>query len=161
MVTLAVKLIRGGSPHLPWEYVGLAADTKPTDGVPPGSTFQELDGNMVKSMFSGTTWYPIIDRTSITGSLANVPVELQASKPESASAQDSQIATTEKTYTKALGATQIEVYVESGYVRVRTDGQPCTSTTGEPIASGFGSAWQAESISVFFVQESIVTVVSR
>jgi hypothetical protein len=88
-------------------------------------------------------------------------IQLTGSKVEKASAQDTQIATTEKTYTRADGASQIEVYVESGYVRVRTDGQPCTDKTGEPIAAGFGSGWQAESISVFFVQESIITVVSR
>ena len=98
---------------------------------------------------------------SIVGSLANIPVEIQACKPEVSSSQDSQIATTAKTYARTEGASQIEVYVESGYARVRTDGQPCTSTTGEPIASGFGSAWKTGSISIFYVQESIVTVVSR
>jgi len=64
---------------------------------------------------------------SITGSLANIPVEIQACKPEVSSSQDSQIATTAKTYARAEGASQIEVYVESGYARVRTDGQPCTT----------------------------------
>jgi len=54
---MAVKLIRGGDPNLPWEYVGLAADAKPTTGVPAGSTFLEAD-TAIKSMFSGTTWYP-------------------------------------------------------------------------------------------------------
>ena len=88
-------------------------------------------------------------------------VTLSGSKVEQASAQDTQVATTAKTYTKAAGASQLEVYVESGYIRVRTDGQPCTSTTGEPIAAGFGAAWRADSISIFYVQESIVTVVSR
>ena len=88
-------------------------------------------------------------------------ITLSGSNAEIASAQDTQIATTAKEYLKAGGASQIEVYVESGYIRVRTDGQPCTSTTGEPIAAGFGAAWRAASISIFYVQESIVTVVSR
>jgi hypothetical protein len=92
---------------------------------------------------------------------ANNLVTLSGSKAEVASAQDTQIATTAVTYTKSAGASQIEVYVESGYIRVRTDGEACTSTTGEPIAAGFGSAWQVDSISIFYVQESIVTVVSR
>ena len=55
----------------------------------------------------------------------------------------------------------MEVYCETGYIRVRTDGEPCTSTTGEPIAAGFGSGWQADSISVYFIQESVITVVSK
>jgi hypothetical protein len=91
----------------------------------------------------------------------NVEVTLSGSKPEQASAQDTQVATTTVTYTKAVGATQMEVYCETGYVRVRTDGQPCTGTTGEPIAAGFGSGWLVDSISVYFIQESVITVVSR
>ena len=67
---MAVKLIRGGDPNLPWEYLGLAADAKPTAGVPAGSTFLEAD-TAVKSMFNGTAWYPIVERTSIVGSLPN------------------------------------------------------------------------------------------
>lgn len=92
---------------------------------------------------------------------AKVDAQLTGSKAEQASAQDTQLATVAKTYNRAVGATQMEVYCESGYIRVRTDGQPCTSTTGEPIAVGFGACWAVGSISVFYVQESIVTVVSR
>ena len=88
-------------------------------------------------------------------------VELSGGKVELASAQDTQVATTAKTYTKAAGASQMEVYCETGYVRVRTDGEACTSTTGEPIAAGFGSGWQVDSISVYYIQESVITVVSR
>ena len=88
-------------------------------------------------------------------------VQLSGSNVEQASAQDTQVATTAKTYTKATGASQMEVYCETGYIRVRTDGEACTSTTGEPIAAGFGSGWQADSISVYFIQESVITVVSR
>ena len=53
-----------------------------------------------------------------------LPATLSGSNAEVASTQDTQIATTAKEYLKAGGASQIEVYVESGYVRVRTDGQP-------------------------------------
>ena len=88
-------------------------------------------------------------------------MQLSGSKVEQASAQDTQVATTAKTYTKAAGASQIEVYCETGYVRVRTDGEACTSATGEPIAAGFGAGWQADSISVYYIQESVITVVSR
>lgn len=88
-------------------------------------------------------------------------VQLSGSKPEQASEQDTQVATTVKTYTKPAGASQMEVYCETGYIRVRTDGETCTGTTGEPIAPGFGSGWQVDSISVYFIQESVITVVSR
>ena len=50
-------------------------------------------------------------------------VALTGSNVEVSSAQDTQIATTAKEYLKAAGASQLEVYVESGYIRVRTDGQ--------------------------------------
>ena len=88
-------------------------------------------------------------------------VQLTGSKAEVASEQDTQVATTVVTYTKPAGASQMEAYCEAGYIRVRTDGQPCTSTTGEPIAPGFGSGWSVDSISVYFIQESVITVVSR
>jgi hypothetical protein len=88
-------------------------------------------------------------------------VQLAGSIAEKASAQDTQPATTVQAYVKPEGASKIECYCETGYVRVRTDGQPCTSTTGEPLAAGFGSGWNVDSISVFYVQESVVTVVSR
>ncbi len=97
-------------------------------------------------------------KTAVEGTLTT---QLSGSNPEQASAQDTQVATTVKTYAKPVGASQIEVYCETGYVRVRTDGEACTSTTGEPIAAGFGSGWQADSISVYFIQESVITVVSR
>lgn len=101
-----------------------------------------------------------IDQT-IPGTTNKVVAELSGSKAEQASAQDTQIATTAKTYTKTAGATQMEVYCETGYIRVRTDGEACTSITGEPIAAGFGSGWQVDSISVYYIQESVITVVSR
>ena len=80
---------------------------------------------------------------------------------ELSSAQHSESATTVKTYTRAAGAARIEVYVESGRVRIRTDGEPCTAVTGEPLGEGFGAAWAVPSISVLFIDDSAVTVVSR
>ena len=114
----------------------------------------------------GKDAFPVEGTMQLSGSIpagANEigKVQLSGSNAEKESAQDTQLATTAKTYPKANGASRIEVYCESGYIRVRTDGQPCTSTTGEPIAAGFAAAWNAESISVFYVQESIITVVSR
>ena len=88
-------------------------------------------------------------------------MQLSGSIPEQASEQDTQVATTVKTYTKPAGASQMEVYCETGYVRVRTDGEVCTGTTGEPIAAGFGAGWLVDSISVYYIQESVITVVSR
>jgi len=89
------------------------------------------------------------------------PVTLSGNIAEKASAQHSESATTVKTYTRAAGAARIEVYVESGRVRIRTDGQPCTAVTGEPLGEGFGAAWAAPSISVLFVSDAVITVVSR
>jgi len=80
---------------------------------------------------------------------------------ELSSAQHTEPATTVKTYTRAAGASRIEVYVETGRVRIRTDGQPCTAVTGEPLGEGFGAAWAAPSISVLFVSDAVITVVSR
>ena len=80
---------------------------------------------------------------------------------EKASAQHSESATTVKTCTRAAGASRIEVYVETGRVRIRTDGQPCTAVTGEPLGEGFGAAWAAPSISVLFIDDATITVVSR
>jgi len=88
-------------------------------------------------------------------------MKLTGSKAEVASAQDANVVGTVETYNRTEGATQLEVYCETGYIRVRTDGQPCTGTTGEPIAAGFGACWDVESVSIYYIQESIVTVVSR
>ena len=134
-------------------YIGTAAEIAAmtlTD-IPTGSTFFESDTGILKIL-------------NAAGALVEAPsesVQLSGSIVEQASAQDTQVATTAKTYTKAAGASQMEVYCEAGYIRVRTDGEACTSTTGEPIAAGFGSGWQADSISVYFIQESVITVVSR
>ena len=85
----------------------------------------------------------------------------QGSNAEVVSAQDAQVSTIAQTYIRAVDATQIEVYVESGYVRVRTDGEAATPTTGEPFGPGYGGAWTVNSISVYYVADSTITVVSR
>lgn len=101
---------------------------------------------------------PTID--PISGS-SPLPVQLSGSLAEKASAQHTEVATTVKTYSRAAEASRIEVYVESGRVRIRTDGEPCTAITGEPLGEGFGAAWTAPSISVLFVDDAVITVVSR
>jgi hypothetical protein len=101
---------------------------------------------------------PTID--PISGS-SPLPVQLSGSLVEKASAQHTEVATTVKTYTRAAGASRMDVFVESGYVRVRTDGQACTATTGEPIGAGFCAGWPAASISVYYSGDSTITVVSR
>lgn len=90
-----------------------------------------------------------------------LPVQLSGSIAEKASAQDTQVATTVKPYNRAAGASQMEVYCESGSIRVRTDGAACTATTGEPIGTGFVGKWSVASISLYYVAGSTVTVVSR
>lgn len=98
---------------------------------------------------------------AITNGTTPAVTQLSGSKVEVASAQDTQVATTTKNYTRSVGATQIEVFVESGSVRIRTDGQACTATTGEPLGEGWASSWDTESISVYFTVDSTITVVSR
>ena len=130
------------------KHLCLSTDVKPVT-VFTGSTALETDtGDMY--IFDGAAWVLKADNVKVTGS-----------KAEQASAQDTQVATTVVNYNRAAGATQMEVYCESGYVRVRTDGVVCTDITGEPLAPGFGAGWAVESISVYYIQESVITVVSR
>ena len=137
------------------KYAGTHAERLAMDvsSVNKGATFFEWDTSELFTL-SPTGWVEKIGQ--VKGEMS-----LSGSKAEQASAQDTQVATTAKTYTKAAGASQMEVYCETGYIRVRTDGEACTSTTGEPIAAGFGSGWQVDSISVYYIQESVITVVSR
>jgi len=88
-------------------------------------------------------------------------VQLTGNLPEKSSAQYAELATTIKTYNRAAGATHMELYVESGYIRIRTDGEPCTAVTGEPVGEGYGAAWAVPSISVLYVSDAVITVVSR
>lgn len=47
-----MTVVRVSTPHA---YVGVSGDTKPTDGVPPGSTFFETDTGH-DFVFDGTNW---------------------------------------------------------------------------------------------------------
>ena len=91
----------------------------------------------------------------------SIPVAMQGANAELASAKHTEMFATVKTYTRAEGASQMEIYVETGYVRIRTDGEACTEDTGEPLGAGFGMAWRVPSISVYFADDATVTVVSR
>lgn len=71
---MAILLINKGG-TIP-ELIGLSSDTKPTVNMPAGAKFTESDtGKEFK--FSGATWFPLVIATSITGSLANIPVQEQ------------------------------------------------------------------------------------
>lgn len=48
-----MTVTRVSTPH---HYVGLAADEKPTQDVPPGSRFYEVDTGL-EFIFDGTDWY--------------------------------------------------------------------------------------------------------
>jgi hypothetical protein len=144
------RYVNGATPQTKLRLIQHTRDMELTDTMLIGSSVpdaQAIPVQLSESIPSGTNEIG--------------KVQLSGSNPEKGSAQDTQVAITAKTYNRAAGASRMEVYCESGYIRVRTDGQPCTSTTGEPIATGFAAAWNAETISVFYVQESIITVVSR
>lgn len=55
-----MAVTRISTPH---SYVGVAADAKPTAGVPPGSVFYERDTGL-KFIFDGTAWGQRIYPTS-------------------------------------------------------------------------------------------------
>lgn len=86
---------------------------------------------------------------------------LAGNSAEVVSVQHAELAGTTVTYSLADGASKIELCLESAYVRIRTDGQPATATTGEPLGEGFGASWAVDSISVYCVENSVFTVVSR
>ena len=50
--------------------MGLSTDVKPTFDVPIGSKFTAVDTG-AEFRFDGTTWYPIVDKISMAGSLAS------------------------------------------------------------------------------------------
>ena len=118
----------------------------------------DAGGKPIPQIWDGTNFVPYGGKVTVEGV---ADVKLTGSKAEQASAQHTKVATTVETYSRPVGASRIELYCESGYVRVRTDGQPCTSTTGEPVAPGFGATWDVGSISVYYIQGSVITVVSR
>ena len=88
-------------------------------------------------------------------------VQLTGSKEEQASAQATETAATVENYNRHASATEIGVYVESGDVRVRSDGDPATATTGVPLGEGFFEFFTVAEISVYFVTNATITVVSR
>jgi hypothetical protein len=91
----------------------------------------------------------------------SVNVSQNGSKGEISSVQEDNLAETEKTYNKEAGANEIEVYIESGYARVRTDGNPATATTGEPLGEGLMASYAVDSVSIYFVADTTLTVVNR
>jgi type IV secretory pathway TrbL component len=100
-------------------------------------------------------------RALVVNKNAGVQAQLTGSKAEVLSVKDSQSATTAKAYNRAAGASQLEVYVESGAVRIRTDGAACTETTGEPLGEGWAASWCVAAVSVYYVSNATITVVSR
>ena len=132
-------------------YLCLSTDVKPVTGhgIEAGATALETDtGDMY--IFDGAAWVLKADNVKVTGS-----------KAEQASAQDTQVATTVVAYARAAGATEIGIFVESGSVRIRTDGTAATATTGVPLGDGFVEFFAVASVSVYYVENSIITVVSR
>lgn len=116
----------------------------------------------------GTGWKALVERIGKTVKSA-FPVylvepgdmRLTGSTVEVDSFQDTNVATTVEEYTKVAGATKIEIHCESGAIRTLSSGDACTATTGTPVPAGDAVAYNEDSVSVYFVQESIVTVVSR
>jgi len=88
-------------------------------------------------------------------------VSQKGSKIEISSMQENNLAETEKTYNREAGANEIEVYIESGYARVRTDGSQATATTGEPLGEGMMASYAVDSLSIHFVSDTVLTVVNR
>lgn len=77
------------------------------------------------------------------------------------SVQETKLAEAVTTYTRKSGADRIQIFVESGSIRVRTDGSACTSSTGEPMAAGVGASFLVKTLSVYAVANSVYTVVHR
>ena len=122
----------------------------------PGSTFLESDTGRLYVLDAGTphTWREKL--TNVAGD-----VQLTGSKEEQASAQATETAATVENYNRHASAMEIGVYVESGDVRVRSDGDPATATTGVPLGEGFFEFFTVAEISVYFVTNATITVVSR
>lgn len=101
------------------------------------------------------------DGNEITDADGNLKVSQKGSKVEISSMQENNLAETEKTYNREVGANEIEVYIESGYARVRTDGNLATATTGEPLGEGLTASYAVDSVSIYFVADTTLTVVNR
>lgn len=66
------------------------------------------------------------------------------------------------TITAESGATRLELIVEEGILRVRSDGGTPTLTTGEPMWPGDRRTWGVTTLSVLAVGvDTIVTSMSR
>lgn len=88
-------------------------------------------------------------------------VQLSGSNAELESAQVSLVVATATTYNRAAGGAEVGIFCESGSIRVRTDGEACTATTGEPLGAGFSKIWAVDSVSIYAVSASVITEVSR
>ena len=63
---------------------------------------------------------------------------------------------------QAEAATTIELFVESGRVRVRTDDVSPSATTGEPMGPGTWRSWRVPVLRVHAVDaQAVVTSISR
>ncbi len=113
----------------------------------------EVDGGTIQ-VSNWPTTQQVAGEIEVTNRLAGNSAEV-------VSVQHAELAGTVTTHSLADGASELEVYLESGYIRIRTDGQPATATTGEPLGEGFGARWAVDSISVYCVEDSVFTVVSR
>ncbi len=99
--------------------------------------------------------------SSIQETNLNIADLLSGSSAQLSSLQETNSAATVKTYTATSGAIKMTVYCESGFIRIRSDGEPCTATTGVPLGEGWAQDFNVASISIYFVEESVITVVSE
>ncbi len=91
----------------------------------------------------------------------SINAKVTGSRAEQVSTQETETATSVETYTRHVDASEIGVYVEEGFVRVRTDGTAATATTGVPLGEGFFEFFAVATISVYYVENSTIAVVSR
>lgn len=151
-------MIMAHNPTLPWP-LGVG----PNNTSIPGAAWLELlegqafpvvgAGAMV---WNGTMWVPVSTQNrlpvdaAVSGTVAEISSERIA------------LGANPQAIQRATGASKIEIYVESGEVRVRTDGQDATLTTGQPLGAGFMDVFAVDELSVFRVTDAaIITVVHR
>jgi len=120
------------------------------------SSIQETNLN-IADLLSGSS----AQLSSIQETILNIADLLSGSSAQLSSIQETNSAATVKTYTATSGAIKMTVYCESGFIRIRSDGEPCTVTTGVPLGEGWAQDFNVESISIYFVEESVITVVSE
>lgn len=78
---------------------------------------------------------------------------------ERSSAKHSELAGTTERYSTVYS--EVGIYVESGSVRVVSNGDDATLNTGIPLGYGHYNYWNVASLSVYFEQDSTITVVYR